>query len=138
MDQAVNVEELRTVPLLAEMSEAALERVAACAAELRVEHGQVIAMPGDPGSGMFVIRDGTVMVELRSGRLELGPGDFFGELALLVNDGGRVARVRATSSVRCLSIPREDFLALIETEPSFALHMLRELARRLTEARAAV
>jgi CRP-like cAMP-binding protein len=46
--------------------------------------------------------------------------------------------VRATSQVRCLSIPRADFLALIETEPSFALHMLRELARRLTEARAAV
>jgi CRP-like cAMP-binding protein len=35
------------------------------------------------------------------------------------------------------SIPREDFLTLVETEPAFALHLLRELARRLTEARAA-
>jgi CRP-like cAMP-binding protein len=138
MDHAMDVEELRAFPPLAAMSEAGLERVAVCAAELEAEEGQVIAVPGDPGSGMFVIRDGTVTVELRSGRLELGPGDFFGELALLVDDGTRVARVRATSPVRCLSIPREDFLALIETEPSFALHMLRELARRLTEARAAV
>ena len=100
--------------------------------------GQVLALEGDPGAGMFVLCDGNVEVELRSGRLELGPGDFFGELALLVDDGARVARVRATTPVRCVSIPRDDFIALVETEPSFALHMLRELARRLAEARAAV
>jgi len=83
-----------------------------------------------------VIREGTVAVELRSGGIELGPGDFFGELALLVEDGTRVARVRATSEVRCVSIPRDDFLFLVETEPAFAVHLLRELARRLVEARA--
>ena len=99
--------------------------------------GQVIARTDDPGSGMFVIREGRVAVELRGQTLELGPGDFFGELALLVDDGHRVGRVRATTPVRCLSIPREDFLALVETEPSFALHLLRELARRLVEARSA-
>jgi hypothetical protein len=70
MDHAMDVEELRAFPPLAAMSEEGLERVAACAAELEAEEGQVIAMPGDPGSGMFVIRDGTVAVELRSGRLE--------------------------------------------------------------------
>ena len=85
---------------------------------------------------MFVIQEGRVAVELRGVTLELGPGDFFGELALLVDDGARVARVRATTSLQCLTIPRADFLALVETEPSFALHLLRELARRLTEARA--
>jgi CRP-like cAMP-binding protein len=133
----VDVEELRKLPPLAGISEEGFERVAACAAERRVDAGQVLALPDDPGSGMFVICEGTVAVELRSGSLELGPGDFFGELALLVEDGARVARVRATSAVRCVSIPREDFLALVEEEPSFALHMLRELARRLVEARAA-
>ena len=120
------------------MSEAGLERVRACSVDIAAEAGQVIAMAGDPGSGLFVIREGSVTVELRSGGIELGPGDFFGELALLVEDGARVARVRATSPVRCISIPREDFLALVESEPSFALSLLRELARRLAEARAAV
>jgi len=96
----------------------------------------VLALPDDPGSGMYVIREGTVAVELRTGTLELGPGDFFGELARLVEDGTRVARGRATSAVRCISIPRDDFLSLVETEPAFALHLLRELARRLVEARA--
>jgi CRP-like cAMP-binding protein len=134
----MDVEQLRGLPPLEGVSEAGLQRVAACAAELDCESGQVLALPDDPGSGMFVIREGTVAVELRTGTLELGPGDFFGELALLVEDGARIARVRATSPVRCVSIPRDDFLALVETEPTFALHLLRELARRLVEARAAV
>jgi CRP-like cAMP-binding protein len=134
----VDIEELQAIPLLAGMSPAGLERVSASAADLDADDGQVLALQDDPGSGMYIIRDGTVAVELRSGTIELGPGDFFGELALLIEDGARVARVRATSPVRCVSIPREDFLALVETEPSFALALLRELARRLAEARAAV
>ena len=134
----MDVEELRGLPPLDGISEEGLQRVAARAADIGREAGQVLALPDDPGSGMYVIREGTVAVELRTGTLELGPGDFFGELALLVDDGTRVARVRATSPVRCVSIPRDDFLALVETEPAFALHLLRELARRLVEARATV
>lgn len=126
---------LRALAPLADVSDAGLARVASSCAELEAGAGQVIALPDDPGSGMFIIREGTVAVELRGATLELGPGDFFGELALLVDDANRVARVRATTPVRCLSIPRDDFLALIETEPGFAVHLLRELARRLTEAR---
>ena len=129
-------EQLRGLSPLDGISEAGLERVAACAAEVTREAGQVLALPDDPGQGMYVIREGTVAVELRSGTIELGPGDFFGELALLVEDGTRVARVRATTAVRCVSIPRDDFLSLVETEPAFAVHLLRELARRLVEARA--
>lgn len=138
MNLPMDVDELRRLPPLAGMSEDGLARVAAVAADLVVDEGKVLALPDDPGSGMYILREGTVAVELRSGSLELGPGDFFGELALLVEDGARVARVRATSRVRCISIPREDFLALVESEPSFALSLLRELARRLAEARAAM
>ena len=132
----MDLDELHGLPLLSGMSPAGLERVLACAADVEADDGQVLALQDDPGSGMFVIREGTVAVELRSGTIELGPGDFFGELALLIDDGSLVARVRATSPVRCVSIPREDFLALVETEPSFSLALLRELARRLAEARA--
>ena len=134
----MDVDELRRLPPFAGLTDVGLQRLAVRAAELRAAGGQVLALEGDPGAGMFVLYEGNVEVELRSGRLELGPGDFFGELALLVDDGARVARVRATTPVRCVSIPRDDFIALVETEPSFALHMLRELARRLAEARAAV
>lgn len=133
----MDVGELQGLSPLQGISPAGLERVAARAAEVDCEAGTVLALPDDPGSGMYVIREGSVAVELRSGALELGPGDFFGELALLVEDGTRVARIRATTPVRCISIPRDDFLALVETEPAFALHLLRELARRLVEARVA-
>ncbi len=98
------------------------------------ETGQVLALHGDPGSGMFVILEGTVTVEMRGGGVELGPGDFFGELTLLAPGGTRIARVRAASPVRCLGIPRDDALALIESEPAVAITMLKEIARRFASA----
>lgn len=125
--------ELRTIALLESVSDEGLERLSSSAAEIQVEPGQVLAMPGDPGSGMFVVVEGSVSVEVRGGfHTELGPGQFFGEVALLV-PSGRVARVRAATQVRCLSIPRDAALSLLETEPSVTLKMLRELARRLSD-----
>ena len=126
-------DDVRSIPLFEGLSPAGLERVAARAAEVTCEPGQILALPGDPGSGMYVVLDGTVSVEMRGGfHAELGAGNFFGEIALLVPESARVARVRAATPVRCLSVPRDDFLTLVESEPSFALTMLRELARRLS------
>ena len=96
----------------------------------------MLALPGDAPSGAFVVLDGTVTVELRGRSIELGVGEIVGELALLVPEAGRVARVRAATAARCLSLPREDFLALVESEPSFALALLRELAARLVDIHA--
>jgi len=68
------------------------------------------------------------------GFLHLIPGDpalaILGERATEES----VARVRAGTKVSCMSVPRQDFLALVESEPALALRMLRELARRLSEA----
>ena len=126
-------EDVRAIPLFEGLSPAGLERVAARAGEISCEPGQILALPGDPGSGMYVVLDGTVSVEMRGGwHTELGPGNFFGEIALLVPESNRVARVRASTAVRCLSVPRDDFLALVESEPPFALAMLHELAKRLS------
>ena len=126
-------DEVRALPLFQGLSPAGLERVAAHAAELTCEPGQILALPGDPGSGMYVVLDGTVSVEMRGGwHTELGRGNFFGEIALLVPESGRVARVRALTPVRCLSLSRDDFMALVESEPAFTLEMLYELARRLS------
>ena len=126
-------DELRAIPLLAGMSDVGLERVAARAGDLECEPGQVLALSGDPGSGMFVILDGEVTVEAHGASFSLGPGNFFGELSLLNPETERVARVRAASHVRCIAVSREDALALIESEPAIALAMLRELARRLAD-----
>jgi CRP-like cAMP-binding protein len=127
-------DDLRAIPLFAGVSDAGLDRLAARVGVIDSEPGQVLALPGDPGSGMFVILEGKVTIEARGATFELGPGDFFGEVALLSAGTVRVARVRASTDVRCIGIPRDDALALVESEPTVALAMLRELARRLADA----
>jgi CRP-like cAMP-binding protein len=126
--------DLRTIPILADASDAALEKLAAAAGELTCEPGQILALQGDPGSGMFLVLEGTVAVEWRGGAAELGPGHFVGELTLLSPGGSRNARVRALTDVRCLALGRDDALELIESEPTVALAMLREVARRFASA----
>lgn len=127
-------DELRAIPLFESASDAALETVAARAGEVSCEPGQVLALEGDRGSGMFVVLEGSVSVEWRGGRVELGPGSFVGELTLLAPGGTRNARVRAATPVRCLAIARDDALEIVESEPSVALAMLKEVARRFANA----
>ena len=127
-------DELRSIPLFADASEDGLARVAATAGDMTCAAGQIVALEGDPGSGMFVIVDGTAHVEWRGGSVGLGPGTFFGELTLLAPGGTRIARVRAATEMRCLAIPRGDAIALVESEPTVALIMLREIARRFASA----
>lgn len=123
-------DELKATPLFARVKDESLA-LAATAGVTEVVTGQVLAQAGDHGSGMYVVLDGEVTVELRGRRVEIGPGGFFGELALLVPDAERIARVRAATDSRLLCVPRPMFERLLETEPSFATAMLRELASRL-------
>jgi CRP/FNR family transcriptional regulator, cyclic AMP receptor protein len=130
----MGTDELRGLDLFAGVSDAGLDRIAECAGAIECEPGQVLALPGDAGSGMFVILEGEVAIEARVGAYALGPGAFFGELSLLNPETERVARVRAATDVRAIAIPRKEALELIESEPQLALAMLRELARRLADA----
>jgi CRP-like cAMP-binding protein len=130
----VTPDDLRGIELFAGVSDAGLERIAARAGVIECEPGQVLALPGDPGSGMFVILEGRVTIETRGGAYTLERSNFVGELALLNPETERVARVRAATDLRCLALPREEALELIESEPALALAMLRELARRLADA----
>ena len=84
---------------------------------------------------MFVVLDGSVIVERGSLHIEIERQGFFGELALLVPDSARIARVRAKTDARILAVPRQTFELLLETEPAFTRALLRELAARLVQAR---
>ena len=133
MSEADRFEQLRTVPLFAGLSDERLHRVTEAATPFEVEHGYVLAEHGQPGSGMFVILDGMVEVDVPNHEpLTLGPGEFVGELSLLT-DAPRVARVRATTLVRGLAIGRTVFTELLHDEPGIAVAMLPVLARRLVE-----
>lgn len=130
----MSIAEITGSPLFAEVSDEAAMIVAA-AGVTEVPAGQVLAQAGDHGSGMFVVLDGVVRVELRGMEIEIPAGGFFGELSLLVDDAERIARVRAATDARLLAVPRPTFDFLLETQPSFARAMLRELASRLVQAR---
>jgi CRP-like cAMP-binding protein len=131
---AASAERLREIPLFAELSDESLQSLAQIATEVEVPAGQVLIRPYDSGLGMFVVEEGKVVVELHRGRqVELGPGEFFGELALLIPEGVRAARVRAETDVRCVAIGREDFARLLDGEPRIAVAMLPVLARRLSD-----
>src|SRR5436190_3888348 len=122
---------LREVPVLAGLGDDVLERIVGASSELDCPAGQVLISADDPGAGMFVLEEGTVVVEAPGRTIELGPGEFFGELSLLVPEATRVARVRAKTPVRCIAINRIDFEELLEDEPRIALAMLPVIARRL-------
>lgn len=131
LSRAARVENLRSIPLFAGLSKASLQRLVEVANEVEVPAGQVLVQPQLEGSGLFVIEDGTVVVDIPGRTVEYGPGQFIGELALLTPKAVRTARVRAKTPVRCLAISRYDFQKLLESEPKLALVMLETLAERL-------
>jgi voltage-gated potassium channel len=127
----MEVKKLREIPLFAELGDRALERIGALSTEFESPAGWVLVEVGQPGSGMFVLEEGTVEVQTPDGRgWELGAGEFFGELALLT-DHPRNARIRAKTPVRCLAISRTDFSKLLEEEPEIAVAMLPKIAERV-------
>lgn len=127
------IENLRKVPLFSELSDEALGRIILRAGEFEVSPGHVLVQPRQAGSGLFVIEEGSVAVELHGRKIELGPGEFFGEIALLRDDQTHTARVSALSNCRLLAIRRDDFDALLQGEPGLAVSMLRALAKRLAD-----
>jgi CRP-like cAMP-binding protein len=125
---------VRRVPMFAELDDDETTWVADLATEFEVPAGFVLIERGQPGSGMFIITEGTVTVELPQGPVELGPGEFVGELPLLADGIARVARVRATTPLKGLAISRMALSELLRREPRVAVRMLPVLARRLAEA----
>jgi CRP-like cAMP-binding protein len=87
--------------------------------------GQVLIESGQQGTGLYVILDGTVLVEAPEGARELGPGAVVGERALLSAEGTRTARVRATSTVRVLAIDRIEFERLCADDATLAYRVAK-------------
>ena len=107
------LELLRKISIFAELPEPLLERLAAGATPVSVEAGQVVVSRGEVGNHFYAIASGKAAVELEDGTTrELGPGDFFGEIALL-RDVPRTATVRAVEPLRIYAIERDEFLAAV-------------------------
>jgi CRP-like cAMP-binding protein len=128
-----HLEALRSVPVFAGLDEETLGRLAEVATEVELPKGHVLIERDQEGSGLLVVLDGAVQVQVGDDRIDKGAGEFFGELSLLVPGLKHTARVQAVSPVRCLAIRRDDVEALLAEHPRIAVGMLRVLARRLAE-----
>ena len=125
------IERLRSIPLFAECSDESLRRILTLATEFEVEPLYVLIEADQPASGMFIVEEGKVVVEIHGDRIELGAGESFGELGVLDEHAVRSARVSSLTHARCLAIGRDDFEDLLHSEPTIAISLLRVLARRL-------
>jgi len=128
------VELLQRVPLFADFDKGDLERLARSFKERTFEAGSTVAAEGKGGAGFFVIESGEASVSVRGEeRGKLGPGDYFGEIAL-IDDGARSATVTADSDLRCYGLTSWEFRPLVESNASIAWQLLETLAKRLRAA----
>lgn len=98
--------------------------------------GEAIFRSGEPGDELFVVRAGTVAIEVRGTIVErLGESEIFGEMAL-VEAKPRSATVIAETDCEIVPISEKQFLAMVEYAPTFALAVIRVLAHRLRESNA--
>jgi CRP/FNR family transcriptional regulator, cyclic AMP receptor protein len=122
---------LAAVPMFSGCTRKELAVIGRASKEVSHRAGTVIAREGERGIGLFLILEGECSVSIggkEKGRL--GPGDFFGEIALL--DGGpRTATVTAVTDVRLLGVTEWVFRGLIAEHPSIALKTLESVAGRL-------
>jgi CRP/FNR family cyclic AMP-dependent transcriptional regulator len=121
------------VPLFSDLSKRGLRRVVRAASEIDEPEGTVLVREGDLGREMYVLVDGYARVTRKNRKVaEMGPGDFFGELAFL-SHAPRSATVTATSPVRLMILGSRELEALIHEEPQIGTKMLGTVAKRLRE-----
>ena len=124
-------DKLAQVPIFSGCTKRELAIIARASKVVSHKEGTVIAREGERGIGLFLILEGQCNVTIGGKtKARLGPGDFFGEVALL--DGGpRTATVTATSPVRLVGITGWVFRGLLMEHPSIALRTLESVAGRL-------
>ena len=131
-------EALAAVPLFSQLTRKDLSRLGRAVVERKYKAGETIVKEGEQAVAFFMITKGKVEAltgsPKKTTRLnELGPGQVFGEMALL--DGmPRVATVKAMTDTECLVLSRWDFVAELRTNPHIAVAMLPILSKRLREA----
>jgi CRP/FNR family transcriptional regulator len=125
---------LGRVPIFEHCTPDEIASIVKVAQEHSYSAGQLIVTQGTPGQAFYLILSGRVGIE-RDGSVlgAFGPGDFFGEMALLDN-APRSATIRAIDDTSCLMLSSWDFRGLLERTPSIAIKLLEVLSRRLRVA----
>jgi len=131
------VSALGSIPLLQGIERKDLERLARSFRERTFNEGDAITTEGEPGTGFFVILEGSAQVTVHGQTVAtLGPGEALGEMALL-DEGPRSATVIAATDLRCIALTPWEFRPFVEEHPTVAWTLLQTLAARLRAAEAA-
>jgi CRP-like cAMP-binding protein len=132
----LSAESLKQVPLFKDLSSRDLKHLAQAMNERTYAAGRELTTEGESGLGFFVVADGTATVTVDGvKRRELGPGDHFGEMALI--DGGtRSAQVVADTELTCYGMTAWNFKPFLRDHPDLVWNLLETLVARLREAEA--
>ena len=132
---AAPIDVLRQVSLFAELDDRALEQLAGQMHERRFREGGDVTSEGAGGAGFFVVAEGNADVTIGGEhRASIGPGDFFGEIALIDTTGKRTASIVAATDLLCYGLTPWEFRPFVEEHPKVAWALLQTLAKRLREA----
>ena len=133
----MTIDTLRQVPLFGSLDDEAAKKLCELLETLDCKTGTFLCRAGDAGDAMYIIEHGKVRicVQATDGHqvtlTELGRGDFFGEMALLLDGQRRSADALVAESARLAVLSREHFLSFMRGTPNVALEMLTALANRL-------
>jgi CRP/FNR family cyclic AMP-dependent transcriptional regulator len=128
----LSAETLKRVSLFADLDRRELESIAGSMRERSFRAGETVIQEGSTGAGFFVVDDGEAEVTVEgTPRGTIGPGDYFGEIALLTGSE-RTATIRATTDMRCYGLTAWDFKPLVESNPAIAWKLLTAMAEKLT------
>ncbi len=117
------------VPLFSDLNKRELSQVAESMKRREFSAGQEIAREGESGVGFFVIESGNAKVTVHGDeRRRLGPGDYFGEIALIAQ-GARTATVTADTDMVAHGMTFWDFRPLVESNASISWKLLQAFAK---------
>jgi CRP-like cAMP-binding protein len=127
------IDHLARVPLFSGCSKDELRKLSHATTDIPIAEGQTLVREGERGLEFFVIVAGTAKVSRKGRKVgEIGPGDFFGELALLI-DADRNATVTALTPMEAIVLSRREFEAALAAAPRMTRKIMAGMAARLAE-----